>query len=100
MKRAPKNWPATPVGGGIGIKCRNPLSPNTRKIKPSKYRAIVEAIFILISHLATSSQSLGRYYIDAKYIDIDTCGHQLIRRQPISRAMMKIDFVFLITVAL
>jgi hypothetical protein len=33
----------------MGIKLRNPLSPNVKKMKPSKYREIVEATFMLIS---------------------------------------------------
>ncbi len=38
-KYCPLNKPveksaAAPVGGGIGMKCKNPLSPNTRKINP------------------------------------------------------------------
>jgi hypothetical protein len=48
-EKAPKNCAATPVGGGMGIKLRNPLSPNVKKMKPSKYREIVEATFMLIS---------------------------------------------------
>jgi len=48
-KIAPKNCAAVPVGGGMGIKCRNPFSPNVRKIKPNRQRAIVETIFIVFS---------------------------------------------------
>jgi hypothetical protein len=33
----------------MGIKCKNPLSPNVRKITPSRYREMVEAIFIFFS---------------------------------------------------
>src|SRR6185436_18918731 len=43
------NWPARPVGiGPIGMKFKNPLSPNTKKISPSKRRAINAAILIYI----------------------------------------------------
>jgi hypothetical protein len=35
-----------PPGGGIGMKFRKPFRPNTRKITPARYRAIVEAVFI------------------------------------------------------
>jgi hypothetical protein len=42
------NCAATLVGGGKGMKFRNPFRPITRKITPAKYRAITEAIFITI----------------------------------------------------
>src|SRR5260370_35508866 len=41
------NGPAVPEGkGGIGRKCRKPFSPNTRKTRPSRIRAIKATIFI------------------------------------------------------
>ena len=40
---------STAGGGGIGMKCRKPFNPNTRKIRPSKYRAITDAILISLS---------------------------------------------------
>ena len=48
-KYCPLNKPieksaAAPVGGGMGIKCKNPFSPNTRKINPSSTLAICAAI--------------------------------------------------------
>jgi hypothetical protein len=33
-------------GGGRGMKFRKPFSPITRKIRPARYRAITEAVFI------------------------------------------------------
>ena len=48
-----KYWPAiSDDGGGCGIKCRNPFKPKTMKTNASKYRAMVEAIFIKLSFLA------------------------------------------------
>ena len=44
--RAPMNCPATPLGGGSGMKCRKPFRPKTRKITPARYRATVDAVFI------------------------------------------------------
>ena len=42
-----KNWPASSDdGGGCGMKCRKPFEPKTMKTNASKYRAMVEAIFI------------------------------------------------------
>ena len=35
-------------GGGWGMKWRNPFSPKTRNIRPSRLRAISVAIFIVI----------------------------------------------------
>jgi hypothetical protein len=43
---APANWPARPVGGGAGMKLRNPFKPKTKKVNPISKRAINEAIFI------------------------------------------------------
>src|SRR6266581_1221037 len=40
------NCPATPPGGGNGMKFRKPFRPKTRKITPARYRAIVEAVLI------------------------------------------------------
>src|SRR5216684_1331677 len=40
------NLPATPAGGGKGMKFRKPFSPITRKITPARYRAITEAVLI------------------------------------------------------
>src|SRR6185436_11404638 len=36
-------------GGGVGMKCRNMFEPNTTKISPSKLRAMIVAIFIIVS---------------------------------------------------
>src|ERR1700693_1236191 len=48
-----KYWPAiSDGGGGSGIKCRKPFKPKTMKTIASKYRAMVEAIFIKVSLLA------------------------------------------------
>src|SRR6202020_2657104 len=48
-----KYWPAiSDGGGGCGIKCRKPFKPKTMKTNASKYRAMVEAIFIKLSFLA------------------------------------------------
>src|SRR6266849_10035796 len=33
----------------MGMKCRNPFKPNTRKMRPSKYRAMIDAILICLS---------------------------------------------------
>src|ERR1700751_2268775 len=43
------NCPATPPGGGRGIKFRKPFRPKTRKITPARYRAITEAVLIAVS---------------------------------------------------
>src|ERR1035438_9088360 len=40
------NCPAIPPGGGRGMKFRKPFRPNTRKITPARYRAIVETVLI------------------------------------------------------
>src|ERR1700730_15730950 len=32
----PKNSPATPVGGGMEMKCRKALKPKSRKIRPKR----------------------------------------------------------------
>src|SRR6267142_4385825 len=40
------NCPATPPGGGMGMKFRKPFRPKTRKITPARYRAIAEAVLI------------------------------------------------------
>src|SRR5580658_4799751 len=60
------NWPATPAGGGNGMKCRKPFSPITKKIKPARYRAITEAVFI-----TRFSFFDRRRYIDVVYIDVN-----------------------------
>src|SRR5260370_4860600 len=41
-----KNWPASLEGIIAGRKCRNGFSPNRKKNRPSKMRAISVAIFI------------------------------------------------------
>src|SRR5258707_4816846 len=51
------NCPATPPGGGSGMKFRKPFSPKTRKITPARYRAITEAVFII-----EFSFSIGGHY--------------------------------------
>jgi hypothetical protein len=40
------NCAAMPPGGGRGIKFRKPFRPKTRKIRPARYRAIVETVLI------------------------------------------------------
>jgi hypothetical protein len=50
---------------------KEPVEPERQKMKPSKYRAIVEAIFMLISKVTCAVQARSSY-IDAYYIDIDT----------------------------
>src|SRR5580692_10798838 len=59
------NCPATPLGGGSGMKRRKPFRPKTRKITPARYRAIVDAVFIrdLLCWITT---------IDANYLDANT----------------------------
>src|ERR1700751_1060689 len=64
--RAPMNCPATPLGGGSGMKCRKPFRPKTRKITPDRYRAIVDAVFItdlLCSRFIT---------VEVNYLDFNT----------------------------
>ena len=41
------------AGGFIGRKCRKPFKPKTMKMKAIKYRAMVEAIFIKLSFVAS-----------------------------------------------
>src|SRR6267378_4543602 len=60
------NCPATPGGGGKGMKCRKPFSPITRKITPARYRAITEAVLI-----TGFSFFDGRHYIGIMYIDVN-----------------------------
>ena len=60
------NCPATPLGGGSGMKCRKPFRPKTRKITPARYRAIVDAVFI------TVLLRLTIITIDANYLDVNT----------------------------
>src|SRR5579864_9263718 len=52
------NCPAMPPGGGSGMKFRKPFRPKTRKIRPARYRAIVEAVLI-----TEFSFSIGGHYM-------------------------------------
>src|ERR1700730_13835989 len=36
----PKNSPATPVGGGMAMKCRKPFKPKSREIRPTSIRPV------------------------------------------------------------
>jgi hypothetical protein len=64
------NWAAVPVGGGKWIKFRKPLSPITRKIKPARYRAIVEAILITLYSPIRSATLLAAKNIDVNIMDV------------------------------
>src|ERR1700747_687274 len=68
------NCPATPPGGGSGMKFRKPLSPMTRKITPARYRAITEAILITGFSFAVASLH------DAKYIDANRLDLGILQR--------------------
>src|ERR1700676_1152773 len=65
INRVPMNCPATPLGGGSGMKCRKPFRPKTRKITPARYRAIVDAVFIQVLLRLTVIT------IDANYLDVN-----------------------------
>ena len=43
---APMNWPATPGGCGLGIKCRKPFNPKTTNINPRRMREIATMYFL------------------------------------------------------
>src|SRR5580704_2053033 len=60
------NCPATPLGGGSGMKCRKPFRPKTRKITPAKYRATVDAVFIRVLLFDR------RRCIDVTYLGVNT----------------------------
>src|ERR1035438_688529 len=62
------NCPATPLGGGNGMKCRKPFRPKTRKITPARYRAIVDAV--LMEFLLSFMQNHGVNYIDVDIFDV------------------------------
>jgi len=62
------NCPATPLGGGSGMKCRKPFRPKTRKITPAKYRATVDAVFIRVL-LFDRRHCIGVTYLDVNTID-------------------------------
>src|SRR5439155_3593489 len=64
------NCPAMPPGGGRGMKFRKPFSPITRKIRPDRYRAITEAVFI--TGFSFSIGAIGAKYICVNIID-DVC---------------------------
>src|SRR5580765_5259080 len=51
------NCPATPPGGGSGIKFRKPFRPKTRKITPARYRAITETVLITRFSFSIGSHS-------------------------------------------
>src|SRR6266581_4769473 len=63
------NWPATPLGGGNGMKCRNPFRPKTRKITPIRYRAIAETVLITSSPFGLTAVKVGVNYLDVNRID-------------------------------
>src|SRR5580692_11199574 len=78
-----KNWRATPVGGGMGMKCRKPFSPKAKKIRPSSRRAISDAIFISVSSFVEFCCSETRVRVHffqrrcQESVRIDFAGHQL-----------------------
>jgi hypothetical protein len=43
----PTNCPAVPEGRDAGMKWRKPFSPNVRKIRPRRKRAMTMVIFML-----------------------------------------------------
>src|SRR5215467_14708564 len=59
------NCPAMPPGGGMGMKFRNPFRPKTRKIRPARYRAIVDAVLMCFSF------ALATFNIVVKYLGIN-----------------------------
>jgi hypothetical protein len=63
------NCPATPAGGGSGMKFRKPFNPITRKITPARYRAITAAILITRFLPFGSALLLCANNIDANTID-------------------------------
>src|SRR5260370_21318026 len=62
------NCPATPLGGGSGMKYRNPFTPKTRKITPIRYRAIAETVLITSSPFGLTAVKAGVNYIDVNRI--------------------------------
>src|SRR5258706_2419304 len=63
------NCPATPLGGGSGMKCKNPFRPKTRKITPMRYRAIAEIVFITGPPLGLTAVNVGVNYLDVNRLD-------------------------------
>src|SRR5260370_36661821 len=63
------NCPATPGGGGKGMKCRKPFSPITRKIAPARYRATMEVVFITGFSFSIAALCIGVNHIDINIID-------------------------------
>src|SRR5215472_2748911 len=63
------NCPATPSGGGSGIKCRKPFRPKTRKITPARYRAITETVLIVGFSFRLKPIYHGVNHLDVNIVD-------------------------------
>src|SRR5713226_6212994 len=86
------NCPATPPGGGRGMKFRKPFSPKTRKITPARYRAITEAILI-----TGFSFAIAPLY-DVKYIDANRLDLGILQRDAVfmTRSNQETDHAWLV----
>src|SRR6185295_9513790 len=63
------NCPAMPPGGGSGMKFRKPFRPKIRKIRPARYRAIVEAVLITGFSFLDSPPCHGVNPLDVNIVD-------------------------------